>query len=103
MKYPTSLPWKARAENIVVESLKNIYPWHYFEIVGTITFVVSQNLSETYCKLKCDWPSLDEILNHLQIVERSYNADERGLYKEILMSIYRYLGEKFHPNLVAVK
>ena len=103
MKYPTSLPWKARAENIVVESLKNIYPWHYFEIVGTITFVVSQNLSETYCKLKCDWPSLDEVLNHLQIVERSYNADERGLYKEILMSIYRYLGEKFHPNLVAVK
>ena len=102
-KYPISLPWKARADNIVVESLKNIYPWHYFQIVGSTTFVVSQNLSETYRKLKCDWPSLDEVLTNLQIVERSYNADERGRYKEILMSIYSYLGEHFHPNLVAVK
>ena len=103
MKYPISLPWKARAQNTVLESLTNIYPWHYFEIVGSTAFVVSQNLSEIFCKLKCDWPSLDEVLTHLQIVERSYNADERGRYKEILMSIYRYLGEKYHPNLVAVK
>ena len=103
MKYPTSLPWKARADNIVIESLKNIYPWHYFEIAGSTTFVISQNLSEIFSKLKCDWPSLDEVLTHLQIVERSYNADERGRYRQILMSIYRYLGETFHPNLVAVK
>ena len=103
MKYPRSLLWKARAENIVIESFQNIYAWHYFEIVGSITFVVSENLTEIFRKFECDWPSLDEVLTHLQIVERSYNADERGRYKEILMSIYRYLGEKFHPSLVAVK
>ena len=103
MKYPRSLLWKARAENIVIESFENIYAWHYFEIVGSVTFVVSENLSEIFRKFECDWPSLDEVLTHLQIVERSYNADERGRYKEILMSIYRYLGEKFHASLVAVK
>ena len=103
MKYPTSLPWAGKAENILIESFQNTYPWHFFEIVGSTNCIISQNLSEIFSEFECTCPLLDEVLTHLQNVERSYNADERGLYKGILMSIYTYLGEKFHADQVAVK
>ena len=103
MKYPTSLPWAGKADNVLIESFQNTYPWHYFEIVGSTTCIISQNLSEIFSKFECACPLLDEVLTHLQNVERSYNADERGLYKGILMSIYRYLGETYCPDQVAVK
>ena len=103
MMYPTSLLWVGKAENILIESFQNIYPWHYFEIVGSRNCIISQNLSEIFSEFECACPLLDEVLTHLQNVERSYNADERGLYKGISMSIYRYLAKKFHPDQVAVK
>ena len=103
MKYPTSLPWAGKTENVLIESFQNIYPWDYFEIVGSTTCIISQSLSEIFSKFECACPLLDQVLNHLKNVERSYNADERGLYKGILMSIYRYLGEKFLPDQVAAK
>ena len=102
-KYPTSLPWKARTTNLVIECFQNTYPWHYFEIVGSASYIVSHSLSAIFSKFDWQCPSLNDVLFHLQNIEQSYNDDERGLYKGILTAVYKYLGETFHPDEVAVK
>ena len=102
-KYPALLLWRAESENVVIESFQNIYPWQYYDIVGSTSYIVSQSLSALFSKLTCKRPSLNEVLTHLQNVVQAYNDDERGLYKKILMEIYKYLGETFPPNQVANK
>lgn len=102
-KYPASLPWSAESTNVVIESFQNIYPWQYYDIVGSTLFIVSQSLSALFSKLAYQPPSLNEVLTHLQNVVQAYNDDERGLYKRILLKIYNYLGEKFPPKEVADK
>ena len=102
-KYPASLPWSAESTNVVIESFQNIYPWQYYDIVGSTLFIVSQSLSALFSKLAYQPPSLNEVLTHLQNVAQAYNDDERGLYKRILLKIYNYLGEKFPPKEVADK
>ena len=50
-KYPTSLPWSAESANVVIESFQNIYPWQYYDIVGSTSYIVSQSLSTLFSKL----------------------------------------------------
>ena len=87
-KYPTSLQWKSGTTNLVIESFQNIYPYHYFQIVGSTSYIVSHCLSKIFCKFDSQCPSLDDVLFHLQNIEELYNDDERGLYKEILTATY---------------
>ena len=88
----------------MIESFKNIYPWQYYDIVGSASYiVVCQSLSALFSKLRYQPLSLNEVLTHLQNVVQAYDDDERGLYKRILMKIYNYLGEKFPPEEVANK
>ena len=100
-KYPTSLVWKAQLVNCAIESFQNVYQWHHFELVGSTSFIASRSVSERLSEFECYSPSLNDILYHLQNVERSYNDDEKGLYKRMLMNIYKYLGEMFHAEEVS--
>ena len=102
-KYPTSLSWKASTTNLVIECFQNTYPWHYFEIVGSTSYIISHSLSKIFSKFDWQCPSLNDVLFHLQNIEQSYNDDEKGLYKGVLTAVYKYLGETFHPDEVAVK
>ena len=100
-KYPTSLVWKAQLVNCAIESFQNVHQWHHFELVGSTSFIASRSVSERLSEFECYSPSLNDILYHLQNVERSYNDDEKGLYKRMLMNIYKYLGEMFHAEEVS--
>ena len=100
-KYPTSLVWKAQLVNCAIESFQNVHQWHHFELVGSTSSIVSRSLSERLSEFECQPPSLNDILYHLQNVERSYNDDEKGLYKRMLMNIYKYVGERFHAEEVS--
>ena len=102
-KYPPSLSWKASSTNVLVESFQNIYPWECLELVGSTSYIVHEPLAKIFSKFPNQSPSLNEILNHLENVVRSYNDDDRGRYKGILMKIYRHLGETFCPEKVAIE
>ena len=101
--YPTSLAWKAQLVNCAMESFQNVHQWHHFELVGSSSYIVCQSLSERLGEFECQYPSLNDILCHLQNVEQSYNDDEKGFYRRMLMNIYKYLGENFHAEKVSLE
>ena len=96
--YPKNLNW---FEGSRLSSPSEIFTTEYQSFVGSVASVVNieinQNFSSCF-KNRLRTPAVAEMLSHLENIQRCYDDEEKGRFKEMTIDIYRQLNKT--PNLM---
>lgn len=105
--YPLSLEWLGgleKRESVVhLEGVSNIYAPKFNHLVGSVSYIVDEELSEELHKLRfITVPTLDTVLSHLEKIHdiKDFAEEETRLYCNMIFEVYKYLAS-FDVNDVA--
>ena len=88
--YPLSLAWFGA--NHYLSECSHVYLPSQELLVGSAANIIHPTLSDAYASFPlCKDPPLHLIIQHLKNIEKSYNDEEKGLYKQIIKNVYNNL------------
>ncbi|XP_066931148.1 sacsin-like [Clytia hemisphaerica] len=96
--YPTSLKWLD--ETLSSPALTFSFDDRFY--IGASHYMVHEQLNQSF--LQCYQkhlrkPTVAELLQNLQIVESSYDSDEKGAFKKIIFTVYEELSKQANQIL----
>ncbi|XP_057316312.1 sacsin-like [Hydractinia symbiolongicarpus] len=105
--YPSSLEWfgglEKRESVVHLEAVGNIYAPRFNHLVGSVSYIVDEELTEELQKLHfIAVPTLDTVLSHLEKIHdiEDFAEEETLLYCKMIFDVYKYLA-LFDVNDVA--
>ena len=91
--YPKNLKWFKGGRFV---SVKEVFTASYQLFIGSVAPVVSNRVNENFSKCfanRLRQPTVQEMLSHLEMIQLSYDDEEKGSFRKMTIGIYKELSK----------